>query len=61
MSHRSDEEWEHLIAAAPEMLDALRELDRLITNTGLLIADDEAQAAWDRARSIIAKATGEAQ
>lgn len=45
-----------LIAAAPELLEALRALDMLFSP----VVSDSTQAYWiDKARAAIAKATGE--
>jgi hypothetical protein len=57
--HRDINANARLIAAAPELLEALRDLARVaIINSGKG-QDMEGYAAFDRARAVIAKATGE--
>jgi hypothetical protein len=51
----------HLIAAAPELLEALRTLVRMNNDAGPFggeIYRDRVERAWDAARAAIAKATG---
>lgn len=49
-----------LIAAAPEMLDALWGLDRVLNKPGLPMHADAVQAAIESARAAIARAEGRA-
>lgn len=49
-----------LMAAAPELLEALRALDRVLNKPGVPMHSDAVQAAIESARAAIARAEGRA-
>lgn len=58
---RTDPDAARLIAAAPDLLDALRRAERVLTDAGAdhEPTDDDARLALDSVRAVIAKVEGQ--